>query len=66
MQLQSYITAHGLSRPAFAARIGVTPQALHRYLSGARVPHKDVLRRIAEATDGAVQPNDFFQPADAA
>lgn len=60
MQLRAYLESTGESRETFARRIGIAPAALYRYLAGARIPRQDVMRRIVEATAGAVQPNDFF------
>jgi transcriptional regulator with XRE-family HTH domain len=45
---------------AFADRLGVSVQAVHRYLNGERLPRPDVMVRIAEITGGAVKPNDFY------
>lgn len=60
MHLTAYLTQHDVKPVDFAARIGVTVQALYRYLHGDRRPMPHVLERIHQATDGAVQPNDFF------
>ena len=66
MQLRQYLTKRNIAIPAFAERIGVTQQAVHRYLTGERLPRRDVMERIKAATGGAVQPNDFFCSAEAA
>jgi transcriptional regulator with XRE-family HTH domain len=63
MTLSAWLTAQNLSDVAFAAQIGVTRQALYRYKHGERFPHRDVMARIIDATDGAVTPNDFMQSA---
>ncbi len=60
MNLRCYLVENGIGTVAFAASIGVSLQALHRYLLGERIPRPDVLERIARVTDGCVQPNDFF------
>lgn len=62
MTLGEYLSEHQISDRAFADKIGVTRQALHRYRRHERQPRPDVLRRIREATDGAVTPNDFLEP----
>lgn len=59
MQLKTYLTQRSQTPQAFAAEIGVTVQALYRYLSGERFPTPENLRRIREATDGAVTADDF-------
>lgn len=60
MNLADYLTQHDVKVPAFASRIGVSSQALHRYLDGDRRPKPHILERIHQVTGGAVQPNDFF------
>lgn len=60
MKLADFLSETGLSVIDFAGRIGVTRQALHRYISGERRPEWDVLLRISKETDGKVTPNDFL------
>jgi transcriptional regulator with XRE-family HTH domain len=60
MHLRTYLEQKKISVAEFAGLIQVSSAALHRYLGGERVPRAEVLRRIAESTDGLVQPNDFF------
>jgi transcriptional regulator with XRE-family HTH domain len=60
MRLRQYLTARKIPIAVFAARIGVSTQAVHRYVSGERLPRRDVMERIQAVTGGAVQPNDFF------
>jgi transcriptional regulator with XRE-family HTH domain len=61
MRLKDWLTDRDVTAAAFAVRIGVTPQAVHRYLLG-RKPRSDVLVAILKATGGQVTPNDFFCP----
>ena len=61
MQLRRWLDNRDITVADFAARIGVTAQAVHRYVAGERVPRRDVMERIKRATRGAVQPNDFFR-----
>ena len=65
MELGRYLDEHEISVAQFAAEIGVTVQAVHRYLNADRVPKRTVMVRIAAATRGLVTPNDFFEPAGA-
>lgn len=58
--LSKFLDDHGLSDADFAAQIGVSRVAVSRYRSGARIPARDVMSRIVDATGGAVQPNDFY------
>lgn len=60
MNLRTFLDQEKITLAGFAGEIKVSVAALHRYLGGERVPRSDVLERIANATGGAVQPNDFF------
>ncbi len=60
MQLRAYLTDQAISIAEFAERIGVSVQAVHRYLDGERIPQRDVMERIHAVTKGKVQPNDFY------
>lgn len=66
MQLRAYLNANDLTVLAFAGRLGVSVQTVHRYLTGERVPRRDVMARISCVTKGRVTPNDFFELAKAA
>ena len=72
MNLRSYLDEQKITPAAFAAAIGVMPASIYRYLSGERLPHREVMEKIAAETGGKVQPNDFFlasptaEPQDAA
>ena len=61
MQLREYLSEQKISLPAFDEAIGVTVQAVHRYVSGERIPRHDVMARIAAETRGRVQPNDMHE-----
>ena len=43
-----------------AKRIGVTEVSLSRYEREERIPAREIMPKIVEATGGAVQPNDFY------
>ena len=60
MKLAHYLSKENISTAAFAEKIGVSVQSVHRYIGDERVPHRDVMQRIVEHTRGEVQPNDFF------
>lgn len=66
MRLADYLSTNEISDAAFASRIGVSRQALHRYRRGERMPRPDQLHRIREATDGAVTADDFLPARDSA
>lgn len=66
MNLANYIKTSGRSPSDLAADIGVSTMALRYWISGKRIPRPDAMTRIVAATDGMVQPNDFFPPTDEA
>lgn len=59
MRLEIYLTKKRLTIPEFAEQIGVTPQAVHRYVRGERIPRLDVMDRIIELTGGKVEAGDL-------
>jgi transcriptional regulator with XRE-family HTH domain len=61
MQLTEWLAEKAIDKEEFAKRVGATPEAVRLWTSGARIPNRHFMRRIREATDEAVQPNDFFQ-----
>lgn len=61
MTLSEYLTQNSLSIAAFAARLGVNKSAVSRWATGARLPRRDMMNRINDATEGEVTANDFFE-----
>jgi len=59
MTLRQYLALAGLTQHEFGSQIGVSQIAVSRYVNGLRMPRREHLRRIIEATEGAVMPNDF-------
>lgn len=59
MTLDAYITANALTEPEAARRFGVDQSTINRLRKG-QIPSSAVMKRIAEVTDKAVTPNDFF------
>lgn len=60
MKLAEYMSTNNLSPEAMASLIGeVTASGVKKWVYGERTPRPDQMRRIAEATDGKVTPNDF-------
>ncbi|TRO96756.1 helix-turn-helix transcriptional regulator [Glycocaulis profundi] len=62
MTLSDWLKTSNVTPSAFADRIGVSRQAVHRYVEGDRIPRREVLTKINEATGGAVTANDFLAP----
>jgi 3,4-dihydroxy 2-butanone 4-phosphate synthase/GTP cyclohydrolase II len=61
MRLDQYLTQSGLTRSAFARRVGLSPAAVTALCNDAAVwVGRETAERIAEATGGAVTPNDFL------
>ena len=63
MRLLAYLTENGLSDADFAARIGVSRQAVHRYKTGRRIPDRPIMVRISGETENQVTADDFFRVA---
>lgn len=62
-RLAQWLEENGISRSAFAERIGVSPSYVTLLCSDeAAWPGRGVAARIAEATDGAITINDFLPP----
>lgn len=59
MKLADYIEKKKLSAAAMADKIGVPRHTMERYLAG-RLPVPEFVVAIYRATDGRVQPNDFY------
>ena len=59
MTLTEYLDLHAPDRAAFAARIGVTREAIRKYEAGERVPRPAIAKAIKLATGGAVTPDDL-------
>ena len=66
MELRRYLDNQDLPVAEFAETIGVTVQALYRYINGERIPKREIMDRIVRATCGRVTPSDFYAPAEAA
>lgn len=64
MQLKDYLKQAELNYTEFAKRIGVaTARTVQRYADGKRLPEPEIMRKINDATDGKVTPNDFHNIA---
>lgn len=61
MLLEHYLTKRGLSHIQFAKSIGVSGEAVRRYLKGERMPTPSVMSKIIDATHGKVTPNDLYR-----
>lgn len=67
MKLNEFLALNAVKQKDFAARIDERATAINKYCLGQRIPRIDVMRKIFDATNGAVTPNDFFDlPVNAA
>lgn len=60
MKLDAYLKSEQLARADFAKVIGVSSETVRRYIAGTRIPEREVMEKIALATDCQVTANDFF------
>lgn len=60
MNIDSYIRSNGITATEFATRCGISPSNISKYRAGKLIPTQDVMRRIYDATGGAVTANDFY------
>jgi transcriptional regulator with XRE-family HTH domain len=60
MRLERYLKRKKISPEQFADRIGVHSTTVYRFLSGLAFPKTSNLKKISEATEGKVGPNDFM------
>lgn len=60
MTLKGWLTDNGVSNVEFGQRIGRTAEAVRRYANGERIPDRETMPAIVEATNGEVTANDFF------
>lgn len=69
MKLADWLKEREMSQAAFARKAGVSQGAIARFVLGMRTPNKAMMRKILDATEGRVTPNDFHdmdRPQDAA
>lgn len=65
MTLSEYLRRKGIAHRDLADAIGVIPFSVYRYARG-RMPNADIMRKIWKATNGSVEPNDWFPEVKAA
>jgi hypothetical protein len=59
MKLATYLTANEIRSAAFGRLVGVSKQTMFKYVRGICFPPPETLKRIREATQGAVTADDF-------
>lgn len=60
VKLGRYISREKITYEAFGKRIGRDHTAVSRYVNGKRLPNRVTMRKIIDATGGAVTANDFL------
>lgn len=60
MKLKTYLKQAGISNRQFGERIGASEFGVRKWAYGERIPRPVTMRKIEEATGGAVGPRDFF------
>ncbi|KKL85720.1 hypothetical protein LCGC14_1951930 [marine sediment metagenome] len=60
MKLSDYLKEQALTLSAFAEAVGLDVSTVHRAATGKVIPTRENMAAIVKATDGAVQPNDFY------
>lgn len=60
MRLSVYLKKKKIAPEDFARAIGAHPSTVYRFLHGLSFPKSGNIRKIFEATEGAVKANDFI------
>ena len=66
MTLREYLKTNGIQQEKFIEQVHaatgrrISQGGLSKYVMGWRIPRKEEMLAIHKATDGAVQPNDFY------
>ncbi len=60
MRLKDYLKFNNISNKEFSSKIGISPVSLSRYINGDRLPEKNILNKIYQATEKLVNANDFY------
>lgn len=63
MKLNAYLAEQGLTRAAFAERIGVSAVQVSRLCTGANLPSLVLAARIHDVTGGRVSLADWIDPS---
>ena len=63
MTLKDYLASNRIDDAAFAESVRCDRSTIYRIRAKGQRPSPDLMVRIAEATGGLVQPNDFYPTA---
>ena len=59
-RIQDYLDKEGITQSEFARAVGVSPASICHYISGRRVPRKNIIKRIKRVTKGLIDANVFY------
>lgn len=59
MKLGEWLRSRGLSQQAFADAADISQGAVAKFVLGRAMPNRQSMRKIFDATEGQVTPNDF-------
>ena len=60
MKLREYLQTRGITYKSFGEAIGRTGTSVYRYATARSTPDDETMMAINYVTNGAVQPNDFY------
>jgi hypothetical protein len=60
MKLAAYLETNAIRPADFAEILGVDTSTVYRLKGDGQIPTPDLMRKIVDATDGAVRPDDFY------
>lgn len=60
MKLSDYMKSTNTAVREIAEKVGVSRMAVRYWADEKRMPRPELMKRIVEATNGEVTPNDFF------
>jgi len=65
MKLREWRQANGISQKKFAVLADLEgKETVYRYEKGQHIPRPDVMKRIYQATNGEVRPDDWYDLTD--
>jgi transcriptional regulator with XRE-family HTH domain len=64
MKLEEYLSRNGITQLAFAEKANIHPVNISQYINGRRIPKLGTMIKIREATNGAVDIQDFAVQSD--
>lgn len=61
MRLNIWLEKKKVSRANFAKMLNMTERGVSMWINGERIPTRENMLEIIEATGGQVKPNDFYK-----